>query len=153
MCGGGGHAIARSYAHYHPVIRMLSPGHRASITRSYHTPLPDFPQLGRGCTISPCASIFGDMVTADSHPQTGENLLYYAADNSRLCVRRIVLALVKPGKFYCKGRRGGECAHGAHLLPWFLTGHSRASPETRQGIAPSFFCRATTRGKRRKNKK
>ena len=27
----------------------------------------------------------------------------------------------------------------AHLLPWFLTGLSRASPETRQGIAPSFF--------------
>ena len=39
-------------------------------------------------------------VFADDRPQADGNLVYYAADNSRLCVRRIVLALVKPGKFY-----------------------------------------------------
>ena len=39
----------------------------------------------------------------------------------------------------------------AHLLFVVLTGPPTASPELRQGIAPSFFCRATTRGKGRKN--
>ena len=38
----------------------------------------------------------------------------------------------------------------AHLLPWLLTGHSRASPELRQGIAPSFFCRNRNKGKRKR---
>ena len=30
---------------------------------------------------------------ADCRPQTDGNMLYYAADNSRLCVLRIVLAI------------------------------------------------------------
>ena len=38
----------------------------------------------------------------------------------------------------------------AHLLSWFLAGHSRASPKPRQGIAPSFFCREYDKGKRKK---
>ena len=37
----------------------------------------------------------------------------------------------------------------AHLLSWFLAGHSRASPKPRQGIVPSFFCREYDKGKRK----
>ena len=49
--------------------------------------------------------------------------------------------------------RAGEVENAplwAHLLSWFLAGHSRASPKPRQGIVPSFFCREYDKGKRKK---
>ena len=38
----------------------------------------------------------------------------------------------------------------AHLPPWVTQGFSRASDETRTGIAPSFFARETDEGKKGK---
>lgn len=53
---------------------------------------------------------------------------------------------MKPGKFYCGSRRGGECVHSGRF---FFRGFSQGFPgphqKTRQGIAPSFFA-ATQKG-------
>ena len=56
-------------------------------------------------------------------PQTDGNLVYYAADNSRLCVRRIVLAQVECRSSTNKSQDGVENAPtGRIFFPWFLLG-------------------------------
>ena len=43
-------------------------------------------------------------------PTNGRSFAIIRNRQFKLCVRRIVLAQVKPGKFYCESRRSGECA-------------------------------------------
>ncbi len=57
---------------------------------------------------------------------------------------------MKPGNFTAKASEVENAPLWAHLLSWFLAGHSRASPKPRQGIAPSFFCRNWNKGKRKR---
>ncbi len=82
-----------------------------------------------------------------SRTQTLEVLLQYAQTISRLCVHRIVLALVKPGKFYCGSRRGGECAYSGRFL---FRGFSQGFPGPHQKHGRDcalFLCRDRNRGK------
>ena len=78
---------------------------------------------------------------------TVQDLLYNVR---RLKRSTLWLASLKPGKFkMCEPVEVKNAPLWAHLPPWVTQGFSRASDETRTGIAPSFFARETDEGKRK----
>ena len=79
-------------------------------------------------------------------------MVYYVADNSRLCVRRIVLALVKCRKFdQYEPRRSVECALGRILFRGFILGILQPHRKHGRDCAP-FLCRDRNKGQERKVK-